>query len=416
MSLYGMMRTSASGMAAQANRLATVADNIANMSTTGYKRASTEFSSMILESGGGSYTSGSVRTDVRYGISTEGTLAYTTSTTDLAVDGQGFFLVGGNSGQIYMTRAGSFVPDGSGRLVNAAGMYLMGYPLTNGNPSVVANGYNGLEVINLGSLALQANPSTAGEFYVNFPLNADDVAPADLPSAGGTAYTAKTSLRTFDNLGNEVIVDVYSSKVATGEWEISVYNRADASANGGFPYSSPPLATETLLFDASGQVDTAGATGLSIPIPGGGTVELDMSQSSQLAADYSVREASIDGNAPSDVDRVEFSETGVVYAVFMNGARVATHRIPLATVNSPDNLQPLPGNVYAPSADSGDVRVGFPGDGGLGVIASQALEQSTVDLATELTAMIESQRNYTANSKVFQTGADLMDVLVNLKR
>ncbi len=419
MSLYGMMRTGASGMAAQANRLATVADNIANMNTTGYKRASTEFASMILESGEGSYVSGSVRTDVRYAISAEGTLSYTTSSTDLAVDGQGFFLVGGSAGEVYLTRSGSFVKDGSGRLVNAAGFYLMGYPLADGNPTVVANGYSGLEVINIGDLAMQANASTEGRFYVNLPYAADIVPAADLPSennaSGTTTYTGKTSLVAYDNVGNEIILDVYSTKTSANEWEVAVYNRADAASGGGFPYASGPLATETLTFDALGKV-TGATTSLSIPIPNGETLELDMSQSSHLPETYSYQEADINGNAPSDVERIEVGNDGTVYAVFRNSARVATHKIPLATVTSPDNLQPLPGNIYAPSADSGDVRVGFAGEGGLGAIASGALEQSTVDLASELTAMIESQRNYTANSKVFQTGADLMDVLVNLKR
>jgi flagellar hook protein FlgE len=415
MSLYGMMRTGASGMAAQANRLATVADNIANMNTTGYKRASTEFASMILESGEGSYVSGSVRTDVRYAISAEGTHAYTTSATDLAVDGQGFFLVGGSGGQVYLTRAGSFVPDGQGRLVNAAGYYLMGYPLTDGGPAVVANGYAGLEVLNIGSLAMQANASTEGRFYVNLPYNAD-VITADLPSGNDpdAVFTAMTSLVSYDDVGNEVILDVYSTKTGATTWEVAVYDRATAAPGGGFPYSSGPLETETLTFDSMGKL--TGTTSLSIAIPNGQTLTLDMSQSTHLPGSYSYSEADINGNAPSDVERIEFAADGTLYAVFRNSARVATHKIPLATVTSPDNLQSLPGNVYAPSANSGDVRVGFAGEGGLGDIASGALEQSTVDLASELTAMIESQRNYTANSKVFQTGADLMDVLVNLKR
>ena len=72
--------------------------------------------------------------------------------------------------------------------------------------------------------------------------------------------------------------------------------------------------------------------------------------------------------------------------------------------------------MFAPGVDSGDVQVGFAGEGGLGNLLSGALEQSTVDLASELTAMIEFERNYTANSKVFQTGSELMDVVVNLKR
>ena len=127
MSLYGMMRTGVSGMNAQANRLSTVADNIANAGTTGYKRSSTEFSSLIIPNVTGNYTSGGVTTSVRYATSQQGDLKYTTSTTDLAINGDGFFVVQDPSGKPFLTRAGSFVPDGDGRLVNAAGFYLMGY-------------------------------------------------------------------------------------------------------------------------------------------------------------------------------------------------------------------------------------------------------------------------------------------------
>ncbi len=116
MSLYGVMRTGGSGMNAQSNKLATVADNIANVNTTGYKRASTEFSSFILRSGTGNYNSGSVETQVRYAISDPGTANYTTSATDMMIQGNGFFVVSDAGGTPYLTRAGSFVPDGQGTL------------------------------------------------------------------------------------------------------------------------------------------------------------------------------------------------------------------------------------------------------------------------------------------------------------
>ena len=419
MGLYGMMRTSVSGMAAQANRLSTVADNIANSSTAGYKRASTEFSSLVLESGGSGYELGSVETRVRIGVSEQGTFKFTTSVTDLAVKGAGFFLVGNENGQTYLTRAGSFVKDGSGDLINAAGYRLMGYSLAPGAPTPVANGTAGLAVVNIGALALQSDPSTEGNLFVNLPSNAG--IETDLPSgnAATAVYTAKTSLVTYDNLGNEVTLDVYMTKTADNEWEVAVYNQADADATSqGFPYANGQLnAPTTLVFDpTTGQLDGSSPTSLDIAIPNGGTVALDMSQSSQLATDYTLLDAAVNGNAPSEVERVEIDDDGTLYAVFENGARLATYRIPLANVASPDNLQPLAGNVFAPSVDSGDVQVGFAGEGGFGTMVSSALEQSTVDLASELTAMIESERNYTANSKVFQTGSELMDVVVNLKR
>ncbi len=156
---------------------------------------------------------------------------------------------------------------------------------------------------------------------------------------------------------------------------------------------------------------------LTVPIPNGANLELDMSGSSQLAKEYTILDATVvNGNAPSEVDRIEIGEDGTMYAVFESGTRIPTYKIPLAGVASPDNMQPLAGNVFVPTQNSGEMQIGFPGDSGFGTLVSGALEQSTVDLASELTTMIEAERNYTANSKVFQTGAELMEVLVNLKR
>jgi flagellar hook protein FlgE len=237
-----------------------------------------------------------------------------------------------------------------------------------------------------------------------------------LDNDAASEFTAKSSLVSYDNLGNEVTLDVYFTKTGTDTWQVAVFNQADATS-GGFPYASGDLVNETLTFDpTTGQFDSGSATSIDVPVPGGGTVTLDLSQSSQLAADYTVLDTGVNGNAPSEVDRVEIADDGTLYAVFQNGARIPTYRIPLANVASPDNLQPLAGNVFSPSVDSGDIQVGFAGDGGFGTMVSGALEQSTVDLASELTAMIESERNYTANSKVFQTGSELMEVVVNLKR
>jgi flagellar hook protein FlgE len=148
MGIYSMMRTSASGMAAQANRLGTVADNIANVNTTGYKRAATEFSSLILESGTAEYVSGGVESRIRHAISEQGSFKFTTSSTDLAVKGDGFFVVSDSAGQPFLTRAGSFVRNADGDLVNAAGFKLMAYQLSGGTPSIVTNGTAGLEAVN----------------------------------------------------------------------------------------------------------------------------------------------------------------------------------------------------------------------------------------------------------------------------
>ena len=420
MGISAIMRTSASGMEAQSNRLGTVADNIANVNTTGYKRADTEFSSFIPTRATNEYVSGSVTTHIRNAISEQGVFSATTSVTDLAINGDGFFVVSDTDGTPFLTRAGSFVKSGEGELVNGAGYYLMGFALADGNPDVVANGIGGLERVTISDLALQAVPSTEGVFATNVPADAPIIAAANLPSTNTAAsqFTAKTSLLAVANLGREVSLDIYWAKTANETWEISVYDRAQQTTPGGpFPYASGPLVTDTITFDpASGALDPASPNTLTIPVPGGSPLVLDLAQSSQLATDYTVIDAKVNGNAPSAVDRVEIDGEGTLYAIFENGSRVATFHIPLADVPSADNLTPETGDVYTTSATSGDMLIGFPGQGGFGILSSSSLEQSTVDLATELVKMIESEKHFAVNSKVFQTGADLLDVIVNLKR
>ncbi len=432
MSLYGVMRSGVSGMNAQSSKLGTVADNIQNASTTGYKRASSEFASLISGQGNGKYVSGGVEAKTRYAISDPGNVAYTTSRTDLAVEGNGFFVVADRDGTPALTRAGAFVPDGDGNLVNTAGYYLQGYSLANGAPNVVANALTGLENVNISQLQLEADPSTEGTFNGNLPSNAAIVAAADLPSANAATatMTAKSSLVSYDNLGNEVMLDVYLTKSAEttlpgpppvpvdATWEVTIYNKADADpVSGGFPYGAAALGTTSLIFDqTTGNLTGASPTDISFTIPNGQPMVLSMAQMTQLAADYEMKSPYVNGNPPVSVERVEIGDDGTLYSIYENGMREASYKIPLADVPSPDNLTPMSGNVYQASITSGDVRVGFPGEGGLGSIASGALEQSNVDLASELTNMIEAQRSFTANSKVFQTGSDLLNELVNLKR
>lgn len=397
MSLYGVLRSGVSGMNAQSNKLGTVAENIQNSSTTGYKRASTEFSSLILPSSEGNYNSGSVTSRVRYTIADQGPIAYTTSGSDLAISGNGFFVVTDPGGSPYLTRAGNFVLDGrNGNLVNAAGFTLMGYKLgaTAANPSL--NSLDGVEPINLSSFAMQAAGSKTGTFKGNLP---DGAVAGDIK---------QSSLQVYDKVGNPVKIDITLTKVNDTQWTIAV-----ASA----PEPLDPLLgtlSMPLDFNGDGQLTTSPPT-MTFTIPGGESFTLNMSGMTQLAGEYNVTGTS-DGNAPSAVKDVEFASDGTVYAVYEDGTRVGAYRIPLATVPSPDNLSPRAGNVYETTAASGGYQVGFPEMSGFGSIASGALEGSNVDIGTELTAMIEAQTSYTANSKVFQTGSELLDVLMNLKR
>ncbi len=417
MGLYGMMITSASGMAAQSNQLSTVADNIANADTIGYKRAAQEFSTLVLRSGTSDYNSGSVEANLRRMNSDQGILSYTSSATDLALQGEGFFVVSSTDGKMALTRAGGFAKDGNGDLVNAAGFKLMAYPASGGKTPVV-NGFTGLVPVNIATLGPVAQPSTRASLAVNLPPDKPAIAAASTPGANAATaqFSAMTSLVAYDNVGSAKTLDVYQTKTGDNTWQVAVFDRAAAAPGGGFPYASGPLATQVLAFDPGNGKLAATPVTLSVPIPNGQAVLLDLSKSTELAGAYAVNDASINGSAPSPVDRIEVGADGTVSALYKNGTRATVYQIPIASVPSPDRLDFSTGNVYFPTLESGNVQIGLPQTGSLGKIVSGALEKSTVDIATELTTMISSQHSYTANSKVFQTAADLMDVLINLKR
>ncbi len=409
MSLYGVLRSGVSGMNAQSNRLGVVADNIQNQNTTGYKRGTAEFSSLLIESGSGSYNSGAVETKIRRSIGGDGPIAYTTSGTDLAIQGKGFFVVADERGTPTLTRAGNFVVDGpTGNLINAAGFRLMGYSLAKGEPAVSLNSTDGLVPVNVADLAMKATPSTAGVFKGNLSDGAAIVPPGQQPPLGST-FSKMSSLTTYDNVGNPVTLNLYVTKTAAKEWQVVAY---DAARPADFP-GTPLSAVTKLTFDAMGKL--TGPAKMNLTIPNGQPFSLDMTGMTQLAGDYTPK-GSADGNKPSAVKSAEIGADGTVYALYDDGARLAAFRIALATVPSPDNLTPRAGNVFETNTESGTVQLGFATQGGRGSIASGALEQSNVDIGTELTTMVEAQTAYTANSKVFQTGSEMLDVLMNLKR
>jgi flagellar hook protein FlgE len=507
MSLYNVLRTGVSGMEAQSYKLSTVADNVANANTIGYKRADTEFSSLVLDAGPGNYSSGAVNAKVHYEISRQGGLSYTLSKTDVAVQGAGFFVVQDHNGADYLTRAGSFVIDGqSGNLVNAGGFALMGFPSVAGKePVITLNGTAGLEPIDIDYMNMRATASTAGNLRVNLDegaavntgLNAGD-------NQVGSSYTFKSSIQAFDDLGRPKTLDVYWTKVVDYDasttpatapvWEVVVYDQSTRSNAIGtdFPYGNPnpPLGADAAAAALDADADQAAAKAAAIaaagadpvllnaannmpdsiaylsrarvtfdptnggmsdietlypsptdyPLLGGYTgpvnpldptqqailkiqlpdakdpLDLNISFSTQLAADYEPLEIEINGNQPATVQNVSISEDGRVFALYEDGSEVEFYRLPLANVPAPDQMDPEAGNVYRITPGSGDIRIALPEQAGNGKLVVGAVEQSNVDLASELTDMIIAQRAYTANSKTVQTAGELLDVLMGLKR
>ncbi|MDF1600252.1 flagellar hook-basal body complex protein [Mesorhizobium sp. YIM 152430] len=310
------------------------------------------------------------------------------------------------------------MPDAQGRLVNAAGFYLLGTKMAAGLTP------DDLEVVSISSTGLTASASTEGAFSPNLPALADIVTdPAALPSANpdpaGTPpqFSGKTSMTVYTGIGEEKVIDVYFAKTCPNTWEAVAYDASLASPDGGFPYGGPALGTAALTFDPSdGSLDPASDQSLDFTVPGGEAFTLSLAGIQSLAADYTARAPAVNGSGTGGFDEISIDLDGMVSALNKNGSVINLFRIPIATVTSPDRLTTLPGNVYQANNGSGGMTIGVATTSNFGEIVAGALEGSNVDIAEELTSMIESQRNYTANSKVFQTGADLLDILVNLKR
>jgi len=425
MGLYGVLNSSVSGMAAQSNKLSAISQNIANSNTTGYKNVDAEFADLVSSASQNSFEGAGVTTGYAYSNTVQGSYTTTSTSTDLAVSGNGFFVVEDTSGALFLTRDGSFTKDATGNLVNDAGYTLMGYSLANGAATAVANGSAGLVPVNVNSAALTATPTTSGTVAANLPSTATVVAAANLPSSNSatSTYTDKTSIVTYDNLGAQETLDVYYTNTGVDgsgnpTWEVDVYNQADAASGGGFPYStsgstSPLLASQTMTFDqTTGKI--ASPTSLTFTVPNGQSTTLDISGMTQLATDYTPTTTTVNGNAPSGVSSVSIAADGTLSAVYSSGATVPIFSIPVANVPSPDSLTPISGNVWQANTASGNMILGKAGTGGLGTVKSSTLEASTVDLATELTNMIQAQSSYEANSKVFQTGSTLLSELVQL--
>jgi flagellar hook protein FlgE len=411
-----ILNTSVSGMQADSNWLSTISQNVANSNTTGYKNVETDFSSLVDQIADGSQDFGGVSTRAVSLNALQGNVISTSTATDLAVQGSGFFVVSDSSGAMYLTRNGSFTPDASGNLVNSAGYYLMAANVQHGASPLAANSLTGLEKVNVVNAGQTATPTTAGSLTANVPSTASPVAPANLPStnSAGATYTDATSLVVYDNLGGSHSINIYFTNTGPNTWEVDAYDAAGASASAGFPYSSGPLATQTLTFSPTAGALTSGSP-LSFTIPNGQPMNLDLSNMTQLAAGFNVTAATANGNAPSGISGVSISTSGSVMFNYANGTSSAAYDIPLANVVSPNNLASVNGSAYLPTSSSGPVYLGTAGGAGFGKIEASSLESSTVDLATELTDMIQAQSAYEANSKVFQTGANILDVLNGLK-
>ena len=433
MSLYSALNAGVSGLSAQATAMATVADNITNINTVGYKSEEAQFRTLV--SGGklaSSYAAGGVAAAPQALISKQGVLQASGSLTDLGISGAGFFVTRDGTGPdagVSYTRSGSFKPDDQGFLSNASGYYLQGWRLDNTGQFVNNGSLGSLTPVRVSELTGTATPTTRIEMRIN--LQSTQAASTAAYAVGNMATGTITphfsrSAQVFDAQGGAHDVTLGFLKTGPNTWlsEIYAVPASSVTAAGGV------LASGTVKFNPDGSLDRAGSSpALFAPLTIGWTnsagsapVQLKLGSNggldglTQFGGASALISSSVDGGMLGNVASVQISKDGIVSAVFDNGTTRAVFQLPLATVQNPDGLTRLPGNNYALSDQSGNVAINTPGALGAGSISASTLEASTVDLAQEFTNMIRFQRAYSASSKIITTVDEMLQEVSALKR
>ena len=417
MSIYGAMFAGVSGLAAQSNALSMISDNIANVNTVGYKGVSARFSTLVTQAATvTTHTPGGVTSSPYSYIDRQGLLQGSASGTDLAVAGQGFFVVNeastpGFGDDYYFTRAGSFNPDQNGNLVNAAGYYLQGYDLRNTTPPPSSSTFTGLQTVNIANLSGSAAATTNISLGVN------------LPSTAAVSDTFSVTAQVFDSLGNAHDMDIVFTKSAVNSWSWTANN---PTINGIGTAVAAGTGTVTFATDGTPSAFVPAAPSVSLTGfttgAGNATVTLDLGTVgatdglTQFAGNFTISNIDQDGVRFGNYTGITINEEGIVTALFDNGQRLDIYQMPLGMFRNPNGLQGKSGNVYLETNRSGNFQLNLAGNGGAGDIAPAALENSTVDLAEEFTKMIITQRAYSANTKVITTADDMLEELIRVKR
>lgn len=431
MSLYSALYAGVSGLSAQSSAMATVADNITNINTVGYKGTEADFRTLVTDGRlKSSYSAGGVAMSPRATISKQGLLQAASASTDLGIEGKGFFVTRAGPGAdsaVAFTRAGAFRPDDEGYLRNTSGYYLQGWRLDAQGDYVNNGSLNDLQPIRVSELAGTAAASTRIAMRANLQSTQTVMTGyvAGTMANGTTTPQFSRAVEVFDAQGGSHTVTLGFVKTGPNVWQGEIYaDPGEVTAPGGLlasgtiqfnPDGSLDLASSSpALFDTLNITYTNGAAALPINLQLGSQDGLD--GLTQFGGPSAVIASATDGGMLGEISSVEISRDGLVSAIFADGTARAVFQLPLAGFPNPDGLTRLPGNAYSVSQDSGTVAINAPGSLSGGTISAGTLEASNVDLATEFTNMIRFQRAYSASSKIITTVDDMLQEVSALKR
>jgi flagellar hook protein FlgE len=414
--MFTSFSTALSALSAQSTAIDVVGNNLANLNTPGFKTSVVSFHDLVTQSLG----AGLGETQVGFGVGrpitirefSQGALQTTSGPLDVAIQGDGFFVIQSQDGATQYTRGGNLQVDRNGNLVTATGEKLQGWT---GDASGVlnTNGPAGNIAVPVGTVKA---PITTQSFSFDMNLNA-------AATAGPPPDTFSTSVEVFDSLGASHIVTANFTKNATaGQWDYSV-SVPDADLKNPFT----PV-TGSVTFDSNGKLTTPGPTDPSpqIQIQGLADGASDMTMNwriyngatprlTQFSQPSAVSAVAQDGSSAAQLVRVGIADGGKILAQFSNGQQTVVGQLAMAEIRNPESLIAVGNNNYQLSERTALPAVGVSGTGGRGSVIGGAVESSTVDIAREFTNLIVLQRGYQANARVVTTVDELSQETINLK-
>lgn len=425
MGISSSLNASVMGLNVNAQRLSGISDNIANSQTYGYKRAETEFSSLVnFGNSGGSYNAGGVRAATIRQVSSQGSLISTANSTDISINGQGLIPVTtvfersepASTRPFLLTTTGSFTKDDQGFLRTNGGLQLLGWRTDEvGDVGAVSReSASSLVPVNLNGFDFAPDPTTDAQLSVNLPSDSD------------VGDTHSMTLEYFDAIGGNhtLAIDYTSVDPTTNTWSMTVTDSSAAAVVGEFelafnnggaaPGSLASVTATTGTYDATtGAISVAGASNpINIVIGQPGT----SANLTQFATAFTPVSIEKNGAPIGFLEKVEMNEDGILEGIYDSGARRALFRVPVAAVSNPNGLTPQDNQAFRISGDSGPVYLWDSGSGPTGTLTGYTLEESTTDITEELTQLIETQRAYSSNAKIVQTVDEMLQETTNLKR
>jgi len=402
-------RIALSGLNAAQADLNVTANNIANTSTTGFKGSRTEFADMFAVSlqGVSSNASGNgVRVAAVAQQFAQGNIEFTDSNLDLALSGQGMFILSDNGALAY-TRAGAFQMNRDGYVVNSMNQRLQVYP------PLAGGGFNtgGLSDLQLVTTDSAPQATSNVDYILNLPANATPPPVAVFSPADPNSFNQATSLTLYDSLGATHTGTMYFVKTATAnQWT------AQLSIDGtlvGTPQTLQYSNTGVLTAPAGGLLafppytPTTGAAAMNVTV--------DLGQSTQFGGSFSVNSVTQDGYTTGRLIGIDIDETGIVQARFTNGNSQSLGQVAVANFANPQGLQQLGNTQWAETFSSGQALRGSAGNSGFGLVQSGALEGANVDVTEQLVNMITAQRNFQANAQMISTADQITQTIMQIR-